>query len=68
MDGALAAEWIALELRPGGIPKIKVYLNPSASGEERPPGLTSRAAGMLLSPGATYQRLLRTPVWLDGLF
>ncbi|MCX4515789.1 prenyltransferase [Streptomyces sp. NBC_01619] len=26
--------WIALELRPGGIPRIKVYLNPAAAGPE----------------------------------
>jgi DMATS type aromatic prenyltransferase len=26
------ALWIALELRPGGVPKVKVYLNPAASG------------------------------------
>ncbi|MFF9093507.1 tryptophan dimethylallyltransferase family protein [Streptomyces sp. NPDC014802] len=29
------ALWIALELRRGGVPKVKVYLNPSASGPER---------------------------------
>ncbi|MDT0572055.1 tryptophanase [Streptomyces sp. DSM 3412] len=33
-QGPLAL-WIALELRPGGVPKIKVYLNPSASGAAR---------------------------------
>ncbi|WP_149829866.1 tryptophanase [Streptomyces tailanensis] len=27
--------WIALELRPGGIPKAKVYLNPAAAGSTR---------------------------------
>ncbi|WP_217169147.1 tryptophan dimethylallyltransferase family protein [Streptomyces sp. AC512_CC834] len=29
------ALWCALELRPGGVPKVKVYLNPAANGEER---------------------------------
>ncbi|MEU9593513.1 tryptophan dimethylallyltransferase family protein [Streptomyces sp. NPDC048193] len=29
------ALWCALELRPGGVPKVKVYLNPAASGPER---------------------------------
>ncbi|MFJ2830575.1 tryptophan dimethylallyltransferase family protein [Streptomyces sp. NPDC087263] len=29
------ALWCALELRPGGVPKVKVYLNPAASGQER---------------------------------
>ncbi|WP_367319724.1 tryptophan dimethylallyltransferase family protein [Streptomyces sp. HUAS ZL42] len=33
-QGPLAL-WCALELRPGGVPKIKVYLNPAASGPER---------------------------------
>ncbi|MFD5933096.1 tryptophan dimethylallyltransferase family protein [Streptomyces sp. NPDC060333] len=33
-QGPLAL-WCALELLPGGIPKIKVYLNPAASGQER---------------------------------
>ncbi|BBC34966.1 hypothetical protein SGFS_062600 [Streptomyces graminofaciens] len=33
-EGPLAL-WIALELRPGGVPKVKVYLNPSASGAAR---------------------------------
>ncbi|MFV0137837.1 tryptophan dimethylallyltransferase family protein [Streptomyces sp. HMX87] len=32
--GTLAL-WCALELRPGGVPKVKVYLDPSASGPER---------------------------------
>ncbi|MER5602011.1 tryptophan dimethylallyltransferase family protein [Streptomyces sp. NPDC002265] len=27
--------WCALELRPGGVPKVKVYLNPAASGRNR---------------------------------
>jgi len=29
------ALWYALELRPGGVPGLKVYLNPAANGEER---------------------------------
>ncbi|WP_077797336.1 tryptophan dimethylallyltransferase family protein [Streptomyces sp. JHA26] len=33
-QGPLAL-WCALELRPGGVPKVKVYLNPAASGPER---------------------------------
>ncbi|MFI2436107.1 tryptophan dimethylallyltransferase family protein [Streptomyces sp. NPDC018693] len=33
-EGPLAL-WLALELRPGGVPKVKVYLNPAASGPER---------------------------------
>ncbi|MER5751324.1 tryptophan dimethylallyltransferase family protein [Streptomyces sp. NPDC002088] len=33
-QGAFAL-WCALELRPGGVPKVKVYLNPAASGQER---------------------------------
>lgn len=33
-QGPLAL-WIALELRPGGVPKVKVYLNPAARGADR---------------------------------
>ncbi|MFD7876350.1 tryptophan dimethylallyltransferase family protein [Streptomyces sp. NPDC059766] len=33
-QGAFAL-WCALELRPGGVPKVKVYLNPAASGQNR---------------------------------
>ncbi|MGX1544201.1 tryptophan dimethylallyltransferase family protein [Streptomyces adustus] len=33
-QGAFAL-WCALELRPGGVPGVKVYLNPAASGPER---------------------------------
>ncbi|MFE5614640.1 tryptophan dimethylallyltransferase family protein [Streptomyces sp. NPDC056463] len=33
-EGPLAL-WCALELLPGGVPKVKVYLNPAASGQER---------------------------------
>ncbi|MFF1438857.1 tryptophan dimethylallyltransferase family protein [Streptomyces sp. NPDC058295] len=33
-EGPLAL-WCALELRPGGVPAVKAYLNPAASGERR---------------------------------
>ncbi|MBZ9642311.1 tryptophan dimethylallyltransferase family protein [Streptomyces sp. PSKA30] len=33
-QGALAL-WYALDLRPGGIPGVKIYLNPAASGPEQ---------------------------------
>ncbi|HET9379303.1 MAG TPA: tryptophan dimethylallyltransferase family protein [Streptomyces sp.] len=33
-EGPLAL-WCALELRPGGVPKVKVYLNPAARGGKR---------------------------------
>ncbi|MCT4351652.1 DMATS family aromatic prenyltransferase [Streptomyces sp. Je 1-79] len=33
-QGPLAL-WCALELVPGGVPRVKVYLNPAASGKER---------------------------------
>lgn len=33
-QGPLAL-WCALELRPGGVPKVKVYLNPAANGASR---------------------------------
>ncbi|USQ84394.1 prenyltransferase [Streptomyces phaeoluteigriseus] len=33
-EGPLAL-WCALELRPGGVPKVKVYLNPAAGGQKR---------------------------------
>ncbi|WP_319769761.1 tryptophanase [Streptomyces europaeiscabiei] len=33
-QGPLAL-WIALELSPGGVPKVKVYLNPAATGARR---------------------------------
>ncbi|MFE7564147.1 tryptophan dimethylallyltransferase family protein [Kitasatospora sp. NPDC057500] len=29
------ALWCALELRPGGVPRVKVYLNPAANGADR---------------------------------
>ncbi|MET9613639.1 tryptophan dimethylallyltransferase family protein [Kitasatospora indigofera] len=41
-QGPLAL-WCALELRPGGVPRVKVYLNPAASGTERV-GTTVREA------------------------
>jgi DMATS type aromatic prenyltransferase len=31
----LLALWLALELRPGGVPGVKVYLNPAARGRKR---------------------------------
>lgn len=37
------ALWCALELRPGGVPKVKVYLNPAASGQERSAGTVREA-------------------------
>ncbi|RSS70317.1 prenyltransferase [Streptomyces sp. WAC06614] len=33
-EGPLAL-WCALELLPGGVPRVKVYVNPAASGQER---------------------------------
>ncbi|SHL60649.1 tryptophan dimethylallyltransferase family protein [Actinacidiphila paucisporea] len=33
-EGPLAL-WCALELRPGGIPRVKVYLNPAVAGQDR---------------------------------
>nr|WSX78053.1 prenyltransferase [Streptomyces sp. NBC_00899] len=33
-EGPLAL-WCALELRPGGVPRVKIYLNPAASGQDR---------------------------------
>ncbi|MEU2387713.1 tryptophan dimethylallyltransferase family protein [Streptomyces sp. NPDC012461] len=41
-QGPLAL-WCALELRPGGVPKVKVYLNPAASGPERAAGTVREA-------------------------
>ncbi|MER6155737.1 tryptophanase [Streptomyces sp. NPDC001868] len=45
-QGPLAL-WIALELRPGGVPKVKVYLNPSASGATRAVGTLREALDRL---------------------
>ncbi|WP_234312052.1 tryptophan dimethylallyltransferase family protein [Streptomyces griseus] len=44
--------WCALELRPGGIPKVKVYLNPAASGAERSAGTLREALTRLGHPEA----------------
>ncbi|AQS72404.1 tryptophan dimethylallyltransferase family protein [Streptomyces pactum] len=41
-QGPLAL-WCALELRPGGVPKVKVYLNPAANGAERSAGTVREA-------------------------
>ncbi|MFF9016857.1 tryptophan dimethylallyltransferase family protein [Streptomyces sp. NPDC014870] len=45
-EGPLAL-WLALELLPGGVPKVKVYLNPAASGEERSVATVREALGRL---------------------
>ncbi|MFD9036915.1 tryptophanase [Streptomyces bottropensis] len=41
------ALWIALELRPGGVPRMKVYLNPAASGAARAAGTIREALDRL---------------------
>ncbi|WP_217139814.1 tryptophan dimethylallyltransferase family protein [Streptomyces sp. AC627_RSS907] len=41
-DGPFAL-WCALELRPGGVPAVKVYLNPAANGAERSAGTVREA-------------------------
>jgi DMATS type aromatic prenyltransferase len=41
------ALWCALELRPGGVPRVKVYLNPSASGAGRAAETVRRALDRL---------------------
>ncbi|MEU3843348.1 tryptophan dimethylallyltransferase family protein [Streptomyces sp. NPDC028635] len=41
------ALWIALELRPGGVPQVKVYLNPAASGPHRAARTVREALGRL---------------------
>ncbi|MGW1668076.1 tryptophanase [Streptomyces sp. NPDC002324] len=41
------ALWIALELRPGGVPRMKVYLNPAASGATRAAGTIREALDRL---------------------
>ncbi|WP_399937592.1 tryptophan dimethylallyltransferase family protein [Streptomyces sp. BBFR25] len=56
------ALWCALELRPGGVPGVKVYLNPSAGGEERSAATVREALNRLghrrafesLPPGNGY--------------
>ncbi|MDQ1024645.1 DMATS type aromatic prenyltransferase [Streptomyces umbrinus] len=45
-QGPLAL-WCALELRPGGVPRLKVYLNPAASGPERAGETIREALGRL---------------------
>ncbi|CAL9352770.1 tryptophan dimethylallyltransferase family protein [Streptomyces sp. enrichment culture] len=60
-QGPLAL-WCALELRPGGVPGVKVYLNPAASGEERSAATVREALHRLghhqafdsLPPGGGY--------------
>ncbi|GAV45095.1 tryptophan dimethylallyltransferase family protein [Streptomyces acidiscabies] len=46
------ALWIALELRPGGVPAVKVYLNPSASGPARAAATVREALQRLGHPEA----------------
>jgi DMATS type aromatic prenyltransferase len=56
------ALWCALELRPGGVPGVKVYLNPAARGEERSAATVREALHRLghrrafdsLPPGSGY--------------
>ncbi len=56
------ALWLALELRPGGVPAVKVYLNPSANGAERSAATVREALHRLghrrafahLPPGTGY--------------
>lgn len=60
-QGPLAL-WCALELRPGGVPGVKVYLNPAAGGEERSAATVREALHRLgyrrafdsLPPGSGY--------------
>lgn len=44
--------WCALELRSGGVPKIKVYLNPAANGLENAAGTVREALDRLDHPQA----------------
>ncbi|MFC9841832.1 tryptophan dimethylallyltransferase family protein [Streptomyces sp. NPDC127595] len=46
------ALWCALELRPGGVPRVKVYLNPAASGQEHSAGTVREAMRRLGHPRA----------------
>ena len=48
-EGPLAL-WCALELRPGGVPGVKVYLNPSANGPDRAAETVARGAGPARPP------------------
>lgn len=50
------ALWIALELSPGGVPRMKAYLNPSASGPDRA-GATVREALRRLGHHRAYDSL-----------
>ncbi|MFF1868550.1 tryptophan dimethylallyltransferase family protein [Kitasatospora herbaricolor] len=50
-QGPLAL-WCALELRPGGVPRVKVYLNPAASGAERVSATVREALRRLGHPQA----------------
>ncbi|CAL9634275.1 tryptophan dimethylallyltransferase family protein [Streptomyces sp. enrichment culture] len=54
-EGPLAL-WCALELCPGGVPKVKVYLNPAASGAERSHA-TVREAMRRLGHGEAFAAL-----------
>ncbi|MEU6354760.1 tryptophan dimethylallyltransferase family protein [Streptomyces sp. NPDC047072] len=51
-QGSLAL-WLAMELRPGGVPRLKVYLNPAASGAH--------------TAGATVHEALRRLGYEQGL-
>ncbi|GGS18373.1 prenyltransferase [Streptomyces humidus] len=50
------ALWCALELRPGGVPKVKAYLNPAASGAGRA-AATVRKALKRLGHGKAFASL-----------
>ncbi|MCP9211307.1 tryptophan dimethylallyltransferase family protein [Streptomyces sp. NEAU-Y11] len=60
-EGPLAL-WCALELRPGGVPRVKVYLNPAANGRDRTADTVREALARLghrrafdaLPPADTY--------------
>jgi DMATS type aromatic prenyltransferase len=53
--------WCALELRPGGVPRVKVYLNPAASGHEQSAGTVREAMRRL-----GHQRAFETLPEADG--
>ncbi|MFD4530191.1 tryptophan dimethylallyltransferase family protein [Streptomyces sp. NPDC058470] len=55
------ALWCALELRPGGVPRVKVYLNPAASGQEHSAGTVREAMRRL-----GHQRAFATLPEADG--
>ncbi|MER5356377.1 tryptophan dimethylallyltransferase family protein [Kitasatospora sp. NPDC002551] len=50
-EGPLAL-WCALELRPGGVPRVKVYLNPAARGADRAATTVREALDRLGHPRA----------------